>query len=294
MAVDPEKFTEKTIKAINAATSVARSKNHIELSPYHLMSVLFDPSLDVGDFGKRLCDKVGVDCKLVVSELSDLVRTVPSQDPPPHELYPNRAFQKLLSAAEKFRSAQRDSHLAIDHLILASIEDSKIINAFSKAGLISPKDKLTQAIKDVRGTRKITSRSAEQTYDALTKYGQDLTKLAEEGKLDPVIGRDDEVRRVIQVLARRTKNNPVLIGEPGVGKTAIVEGLAQRIVLGDVPENLHCRVFSLDMGALIAGASHRGEFEGTSSCIVLGHVERSRVSCRMFVAYSLITCSLFM
>ena len=149
--------------------------------------------------------------------------------------------------------------MAVDHLILASADDRDISNIYKEAGV--DKGRLEAAVKEVRGNKKVDSKHAEETYEALSKYGQDLVSLAEERKLDPVIGRDEEIRRVINVLSRRTKNNPVLIGEPGVGKTAIVEGLASRIVRGDIPENLKCRVIALDMGALVAGAKYRGDFE---------------------------------
>eukprot|EP00163_Fabomonas_tropica_P026968 TRINITY_DN509_c0_g1_i1.p1 TRINITY_DN509_c0_g1~~TRINITY_DN509_c0_g1_i1.p1 ORF type:complete len:788 (+),score=296.43 TRINITY_DN509_c0_g1_i1:570-2933(+) len=152
-----------------------------------------------------------------------------------------------------------DSYLAVDHVLIAVAEDKEVSKVFSEYGL--KKKVLKDTVKQIRGARKVTSQKAEDTYEALLKYGSDLTELAADGKLDPVIGRDDETRRVIQVLSRRTKNNPVLIGEPGVGKTAIVEGLAMRIVRGDVPDTLNAKVVSLDMGALIAGASYRGEFE---------------------------------
>jgi ATP-dependent Clp protease ATP-binding subunit ClpB len=167
---------------------------------------------------------------------------------------------KLLKSAHEIQKKQRDSHIAVDHLILAFIDAvPDILAAFTVAG--ATKKSLEDAILQIRGNRKVESRSDDSQYDALSKYAIDLVSLAEQGKLDPVMGRDEEIRRVIQVLSRRSKSNPVLIGEPGVGKTAIVEGLAHRIVRRDVPVNLQCKLFSLDMGALIAGAKYRGEFE---------------------------------
>jgi ATP-dependent Clp protease ATP-binding subunit ClpB len=153
----------------------------------------------------------------------------------------------------------KDAFVGINHLLLALLGDPAVANVLKESG-VAP-NALEEAVSKVVGNRKVDSKGGDETFDALSKYAIDLTEMAEQGKLDPVIGRDDEIRRVIRVLSRRTKNNPVLVGDPGVGKTAIVEGLAQRIVRKDVPESLQCRLFSLDMGALVAGAKYRGEFE---------------------------------
>lgn len=174
-----------------------------------------------------------------------------------------------------------DSFISQDALILALVQaDPAVANAFKEAGI--DENKLKQAINEVRGSKHVDSKQAEQGYEALSKYAVDLTQLAEEGKLDPVIGRDNEIRRVIRVLSRRTKNNPVLIGEPGVGKTAIAEGLALRIVNRDVPANLLCRLFSLDMGALMAGASYKGEYEQRVKD-VLNEIEKSEGQIIIFI-----------
>eukprot|EP00658_Telonema_sp_P-2_P031869 TRINITY_DN23755_c0_g1_i2.p1 TRINITY_DN23755_c0_g1~~TRINITY_DN23755_c0_g1_i2.p1 ORF type:complete len:233 (+),score=69.56 TRINITY_DN23755_c0_g1_i2:264-962(+) len=165
----------------------------------------------------------------------------------------------MLRAAKKLQEAGKESHLAVDHLLRALMEDSAVSRELAQGGL-SP-NQLEDAVKSAKGQTRANSATADGNYEALSKYGTNLCELAAEGKIDPVIGRDDEIRRVVQVLSRRTKNNPVLIGEPGVGKTAIAEGLAMRIVEGDVPENLKCALWSLDMGALIAGAKYQGEFE---------------------------------
>ena len=208
---------------------------------------------------KNICTKAGADASTAERGLRRLMQKLPSQSPVPPELHPSSSLLKVLNAARDVQKKQNDSHMAVDHIFQALITDRDIAQAFGDAGL-TPKS-LENAIREVRGGRRVDSKSAESTYEALKKYGTDLVEQAEAGKLDPVIGRDDEIRRVIRVLSRRTKNNPVLIGQPGTGKTAIVEGLAGRIVRGDVPDNLNCRIISLDMGALIAGAKYRGEFE---------------------------------
>jgi len=230
----------------------------LQLSPYHLASVLF--SAEHGSLAQRICEKAGVPISSVRTALEDLMRKLTVQRPPPDDIRANSKFMAVLRAAKKLQQKNGDSHITIDHLLLALYEDKEIAKALGTAGL--SKSSAESSIHGVRGDRKATNANAESSYEALEKFGHDIVKDAEDGKLDPVIGRDEEVRRVIQVLSRRTKNNPVLIGEPGVGKTAIVEGLAQRIVRGDVPESLRQRrIMALDMGALVAGAVHRGEFE---------------------------------
>ncbi|KAJ3300824.1 hypothetical protein HK104_000017 [Borealophlyctis nickersoniae] len=254
--MNPENFTDKTTETISKAQSLAQEFAHVQLSPVHLASALCDA--EDGLF-KSIIQKAGGDPAVAERRLKSAMVKLPTQDPPPEQvgLHPNTL--KVLRSADEIRKKQKDSHLSVDHLMLALADQPEIQNALKDAGVT--KKSLENAITQVRGTRRVDSKSADSTYEALAKYAVDLVALAEQGKLDPCIGRDDEIRRVIRVLARRTKNNPVLVGEPGVGKTAIVEGLAQRIVRRDVPASLQARIFSLDMGALIAGAKYRGEFE---------------------------------
>lgn len=274
MSVDPNKLTEKALSVINASVGLARDQGHPQITPAHLALAIFQ---DESGLAANVITRAGGTPNAVISGLQQLMKRIPSQNPPPSSNNPSGQFMEVLAEAAKIQKANDDTHIAIDHLLIALTVSSDVLRAFA----ISRKA-LEDAVKEIRGNRKVTSKNAESVYDALSKYAQDLTKLAEEGKLDPVIGRDDEIRAVIGVLARRRKNNPVLIGEPGVGKTAIVEGLAQRILNGDVPESLKCRLFSLDMGALVAGAKYQGEFEERLKA-VLKEVEDAAGSIIMFI-----------
>jgi len=256
MSYEPNQFTTSSNKAIAAALELAQETKNSELSPLHLASVLFN---EPGGVASRVATKAGIEPKSIRNAIDRAVNRLPVVENAPDEVRPNSKFMAVLRAAKKLQGKVKDSHVAQDHLLLALYDDKDCTTALETGGLT--RKAADAAISSVRGERKVESASAEENYEALSKYGIDLVKLAEDGKLDPVIGRDEEIRRVIQVLSRRTKNNPVLIGEPGVGKTAIVEGLATRIVRGDVPKSMASKVISLDMGALIAGASHRGEFE---------------------------------
>ncbi|KAI9219374.1 AAA ATPase domain-containing protein [Blastocladiella britannica] len=256
-SVNPQSFTDKTSKIIERALELARGWEHVALYPVHLSSALLE---DPDRFLPNLLSKAGADPQLVERAVNRALAKVPTQSPPPTELSLSPPTHKVLRAASDLQKKQHDSHLAVDHLILALIENApEWETALRDAG--SSKKAVEQAVAALRGNRRVESKSGDENFEALSKYAVDLIALAEQGKLDPVLGRDDEIRRVIQILSRRTKSNPVLIGEPGVGKTAIVEGLAHRIVRRDVPQNLQCKLFSLDMGALIAGAKYRGEFE---------------------------------
>ena len=258
--MDINRLTEKAQAALRAAQGEAIRLGHQQVDVEHLLLALLDQE---GGLATSILDKAGVDAKIVHQHVeAELARLPKVSGASGGDVYITGQLNRLLVKAEDEAKTLKDEYISVEHLLLAMIDDKsgaagRILN---EHGLT--RDRLMQTLKQVRGSQRVTSQNPEATYESLERYGRDLTKAAAQGKLDPVIGRDDEIRRVIQVLSRRTKNNPVLIGEPGVGKTAIVEGLAQRIIRGDVPESLKDRrVVTLDMGALIAGAKYRGEFE---------------------------------
>ncbi|KAG1749992.1 P-loop containing nucleoside triphosphate hydrolase protein [Suillus paluster] len=276
-------FTDKTQQSIAAAIQLAKDYSNAQLHPAHIAAALLNEGAgdDVpgglssnggNSLFSSVIQKAGGDPVIVKRALQKSIVRLPSQSPPPEEASMSAGALKVLREAQSLQKTMHDSYIAQDHLLLALLKDPSISSIVKEAGLTEAA--LKTVIEQTRGNRRVESKNAEAGFDALQKYAVDLTALAEEGKIDPVIGRDNEIRRVIRILCRRTKNNPVLIGEPGVGKTSIAEGLAQRIVNRDVPASLIGRLFSLDMGALMAGAKYKGEYEERIKS-VLNEVEKS-------------------
>src|ERR1700677_1367704 len=259
--MDFNRFTEKLQEAIRTAQSIAVQHGNQQIDTEHLILALLDQQ---GGLAPSILNKSDIRVDPLRTRFQQEVDRMPKVSGSaggPDQVYVTNRITKLLSQAEDEAKRLKDDYVSVEHVLLAATEDSGVTGKlFREFGIT--RERLMRALQEVRGSQRVTTQNPEATYEALEKYGRDLTQFASQGKLDPVIGRDEEIRRVIQVLSRRTKNNPVLIGEPGVGKTAIVEGLPKRIIDGDVPEGLKDkRVVALDMGALIAGAKFRGEFE---------------------------------
>jgi ATP-dependent Clp protease ATP-binding subunit ClpA len=293
-------FTDRATKALSDAMGIAESYAHPQLLPLHLASSLLDPPPDESkdqqqtvnashgaatqSLFRQVVERAHGDPQAFQRALNRALVRLPSQTPPPDQIAMAPSFTKVLRQANDLQKTQKDSFIAVDHLIIALSEDTNVQLAL-KEGNIPNIKVLQDAVQQIRGTRRVDSKTAdaEEEFENLKKFTIDMTALAREGRIDPVIGREEEIRRVVRILSRRTKNNPVLIGEPGVGKTTVVEGLAQRIVNNDVPDNLAaCKLLSLDVGSLVAGSKYRGEFEERMKGL-LKEIEESKEFIVLFV-----------
>ncbi len=281
--MNAQKLTQKSMEAIREAQTIAVTAQNMQIEQLHLFLALVQQ--EQGLIG-QLMERLQVDVPALRQELQRAIDAMPAvtgSGRQPDSVYVSRDVDAVFAAAEQIAANMKDEYVSVEHLFLALLEkpDHAVKKLLQQFGI--RKDAFLQALQQVRGNTRVTSENPEETYDVLTKYGQDLVELARQNKLDPVIGRDSEIRNVIRILSRKSKNNPVLIGEPGVGKTAIAEGLALRIVRGDVPDSLRDRrIFSLDLGALVAGAKYRGEFEERLKA-VLAEIKKSEGGIILFI-----------
>ncbi len=266
MADDVQKMTRKSQEAMQSAAKLAENSMHSVVEPEHLLSELIEQE---GGLVPRIFEEAQVKPKVVLTALAKSFSKMARLGTAPQQVYASNRLQKIFKDAEDEAKKNNDELVSTEHFLLAMLKsgDAEIKNIFKDSGI--QLNSVTEALKKIKGNKKVSNEEPENQYEVLKKYARDLTELAQAGKLDPVIGRDEEIRRVVQVLSRRTKNNPVLIGEPGVGKTAIAEGLALRIIKKDIPENLiGKKLMSLDIGSLIAGAKYRGEFEDRLKAVI--------------------------
>ena len=277
-----KKFTQKSLEALQDAQSLATENQNPQVEQEHLLLALLEQE---NSLIKELIKKIGNEERVEI-EVRKLVLNKPKVTGggrQTNNIYVSQDLDITLANAEKVAKNMKDEYVSVEHIMLSLFDNFNVSlkNIFREYGIT--KNEFLKALSEVRGNRRVTSDNPEETYDALKKYGQDLVEMARQQKLDPVIGRDNEIRNVIRILSRKTKNNPCLIGEPGVGKTAIAEGLALRIVRGDVPEGLKdCTIFSLDMGSLVAGAKYRGEFEERLKA-VLQEIKKSEGKIILFI-----------
>ncbi|EHK98050.1 putative Heat shock protein hsp98 [Glarea lozoyensis 74030] len=288
-------FTDRASKALSDAMAVAEGYAHPQLLPLHLGLSLLDPPADESkdqqngpapsqSLFRQVVEKANGDPQAFQRSLQKAIVRLPSQNPPPEQIAMAPSFTKVLRGAHDLQKTQKDSYIAVDHLIMSLCQDPAIQTSLKDGNMPNVKV-IQEAVQKIRGTKRVDSKTAdtEEDNENLKKFTVDMTALAREGKMDPVIGREEEIRRVIRILSRRTKNNPVLIGEPGVGKTTVIEGLAQRIVNNDVPDNLSaCRLLSLDVSGIVAGSKYRGEFEERMKGI-LSEIEKSHEMIVLFV-----------
>ncbi|CAF9914443.1 MAG: Heat shock protein hsp98 [Gomphillus americanus] len=300
MASSDKQFTDRAQQGLSDAHELAQQYGNSQMMPVHLAVSLFDPPADLSKdqkatmnasqasaslpLFKQVVERANGDVQALDRGFKKALVRLPSQEPPPETIHMSPQLSKVIRSANEMQKMQKDTFIAQDHLILALVQDDQIKRLLAEANIPNPK-LIESAVQQIRGSKRVDSKNAdsEEENENLKKFTIDMTTMAREGKIDPVIGREEEIRRVVRILSRRTKNNPVLIGEPGVGKTTVVEGLASRIVNADVPANLAaCKLLSLDVGALVAGSKYRGEFEERMKG-VLKEIEQSKEMIVLFV-----------